>query len=82
MQCFIYKNCKVFILDQELKEEWDFKIPQDALLLESSTQLGQGGFGKVFKTDFKGNPVAVKVIKTIQDKDSKRIPLTEGKLLR
>ena len=75
-------KCAVFILDHEIKEEWDFTIPQDALLLESAVQLGQGGFGKVFKTHLKGNPVAVKVIKTIQDKDSKRIPLTEGKLLR
>jgi len=68
--------------DHEIKEDWDFTIPQDALLLESAVQLGQGGFGKVFRTHLKGNPVAVKVIKTIQDKDSKRIPLTEGKLLR
>ena len=60
----------------------EFTIPQAALFLESAEQLGQGGFGKVLKTDLKGNPVAVKVIKTVHDKDDKRIPLTEGKLLR
>ena len=75
-------NIAAYISDHEIKEDWDFTIPQDALLLESAVQLGQGGFGKVFRTHLKGNPVAVKVIKTIQDKDSKRIPLTEGKLLR
>lgn len=72
-----------FLVGREIsRDELDFKIPQDALRLEESDQIGQGGFGKVFKTDFKGNPVAVKVIKTVQDKDAKRIPLTEGKLLR
>lgn len=74
----------IFSLQGEgsIREELDFTIRQEALKLEFSDQLGQGGFGKVFKTNFKGNPVAVKVIKTVKDKDAKRIPLTEGKLLR
>ncbi len=50
--------------------------------LDVAKQLGQGGFARVFKTDLNGNPVAVKVIKTPFDKEGKRIPLTEGKLLR
>ena len=81
--CIVWHNYYFFFTDKgKLQEVFEFKISQDLLMLETSEPLGQGGFGKVFKTDFKGNPVAVKVIKTVQDKDAKRIPLTEGRLLR
>ena len=42
-------------------------------------RLGEGGFSSVFKAKLKGNDVAVKVLKNLEET---KLLLTEGNLLR
>jgi len=71
----IAQNMDNLTVDQERIRESalkELRVPHDRIEISYEAQIGQGGFGVVYKGRYGGHPVAVKVINFLSHSAQKR----------